>query len=217
MCLILAKPAGIKLSDRFYEIVRAGALVNDHGSGYMFRREKGKTIHLHKGFFPGSVEGMIADIQNSNIGKNDFLVVHNRMATSGYRNVANCHPFPITEKDDLLKSDTLLSELACVAHNGMFGEFSRMSKNNSDTYMFVKTFLATSRVMDYKKGIQWLAAKIGWNKLAALHPEFGIILVGEFKKDHGFFVSNTFYKHYLNDKTYESEREQQYSEGNFYL
>lgn len=210
MCLIVAKPAGVSLDEKFFDIIRASIISNDDGSGYMYKKDKSSTIHLHKGFFSHSIEGMIADIKNSSIEANDFLVVHNRMATSGYKDEANCHPFPVSTDDGLLSADTLLSNVPCVAHNGVFGDYSRMSNVHSDTYMFVKTFLAPNKVLDYRRGVKWLGTQMGFNKLAILHPEFGICLIGNFQKEGNYFVSNKGYEWSLNNM-YKDKNEYNYA------
>lgn len=192
MCLITIKPKGVAVNEHFYDIVAAGAVGNSHGSGFMWQKGGKGQILIDKGYNGKDMSRMIKAIKNLNISEGDHLVVHNRYGTSGMRTIINCHPFPITADKSLLEAGTILTELPCIVHNGIISEFDKKGPL-SDTHLFVKEFLAPTKIMDDKRAIEWLGKRIGWNRLAILHPKFGLIRVGDFEKDDKFYVSNKSY------------------------
>ena len=191
MCVILIKQAGKLLTPHFYDMVKASTINNPHGSGFMWW-QKDQGIYLSKGYWPATRNALAADIENLDIKLDDVLVVHSRIATSGKKDVENMHPFVVTENKDEKNMECTYTEEPCLAHNGVISEFSKDGPH-SDTYLFT-SFLAKHKILKSLKSINWLSEHIGANKLAIINPKMGLIRLGKWEKDEGYWVSNTYYK-----------------------
>ena len=197
MCLISIKPSGTPLSDWFLKALEAGTESNRHGHGYMLHREGATAFNFDKGMW--STRELIDKIKALKLKEGDVLAVHSRFSTHGKTNDKNCHPFVVLPTDKLEKSwagmlkTSGTTENPLLMHNGIFSGFG-YSKNFSDTFNFVRDFIAQYEVLKYKQSIEFLKRKIGGNKLAILHPKHGLLKIGHFIEDEGCFFSNAGYK-----------------------
>ena len=198
MCLISIKPNGVPLTDFFLEGITAGAESNDDGHGYMLKRKDSSEFIFAKGMWSGSE--LARKVEELKVAKDDILCVHNRMSTHGRKNSYNCHPFLVLPAERPLGWNEMLNtegttKLPLLMHNGIFGEFG-YSKNFSDTFNFVKDFISAKEVLEYSQSIVWLEKKIGGNKLAILHPKLGLVRLGHYQTENGYYFSNNGYKSY---------------------
>ena len=199
MCLISIKPSGVPLTDFFLEGIEAGAEGNSHGHGYMLKREGKQAFLFSKGMWSG--EELVDRVKSLKVTKGDILCVHNRLSTHGRKNSFNCHPFIVLPADREDRSWNKMldvegeTELPLLMHNGIFSEYG-YSNNFSDTFNFVRDFISEREVLKYSQSLVWLEKKIGYNKLAILHPKLGLIRIGDFTEDQGYYFSNGGYKSY---------------------
>lgn len=155
MCLILTKPFGVKIQDKFFEYLENAYRSNRDGVGYALKRAKKDYILVNKGLFkPNEI---IKQVEDLNIQPNDQFMIHYRMGTFGSTSVANCHPFIITNIDyvksessfleDLVHSQSILAVNDPIAfcHNGVLSEFSKTFKDAndySDTRNYARFYLS---------------------------------------------------------------------------
>lgn len=113
MCLAIYRPSNTAIKKRALE---RGFTANPDGAGLAYAH-KG-TLHIVKGLmtFPAFWSAY------ERIPSSAPAVIHFRIGTSGLKDEANCHPFP------------LLNGRACVIHNGVL--FYPHSEKRSDTSHF---------------------------------------------------------------------------------
>lgn len=186
------------MSDFFIEGIKAGAGSNRDGHGYMLKRKADEsTFSFAKGMW---TPNELADtVENLKVCKDDILCVHNRMSTHGKTNAWNCHPFVVLPISAEGWSGMLVTEGTTtnpiLMHNGILSEFG-YSKNFSDTFNFVRDFISAREVLKFSQSAVWLERKIGYNKLAILHPKFGLMRIGQFIIENGCYFSNRGFEHY---------------------
>lgn len=157
MCQIIYKPAGVDLPD--VSIFERASASNPHGIGLMYPENGQITIYKMR------MEAKVAydTLKHIATGGIDWLatplVVHFRMATHGDKSDANCHPFPVTDDDELLGARYCQADVG-LAHNGvvyLLGTSPTKTENKSDTYEMVQlyfpkfrlaTFQAAHRIID---------------------------------------------------------------------
>lgn len=202
MCLITCAPKGvIKTKAALKSFVESGMRTNTDGSG--FAAKKDGLIILKKGFRDSVI--ILDAIEELELGMDDELIIHHRTGTSGLKNDINMHPFLVTSNSKSLQTiDTNNAKLPAMVHNGVFGEFSDMKSDFSDTYHFVEYFMACKEIMNMMKSDKSKFEKIykdilSWNKLAFIFPDIDMIRTGQFVEDSGYFHSNSGYKSYVKD------------------
>ncbi len=94
---------------------------NPHGVGVLHYEENKAVVSKHDNF-----EDFYDYYKRL---KSDTIVTHFRYATSGKKNKANIHPFPIYYEGNLL---------AYLFHNGIFREYSFKNFPYSDTFLFAR-------------------------------------------------------------------------------
>jgi hypothetical protein len=201
MCLIIAKPAGVKVPPEAH--FRIGYKNNGDGLGLAYWKSDNTNglVTIKKDF--DTIDQMITFI-NDNIGKDDLLIVHFRLATHGLKDKGNRHPFPITDNSGLMRELELESRMV-VAHNGIISQYND-HKKYSDTQKFVMDILGDPVIMNNIRNstIQKLIIEyVGRDKLAIGIGNGDLLLLGEYEKDGGCFYSNTGYKV---DRTYLYQR-----------
>lgn len=202
MCLITCAPKGvIKTKAALESFVESGMRTNTDGSGFAAKKEG--LIILKKGF-RNSISILDA-IEELELGMDDELIIHHRTGTSGLKNDINMHPFLVTSNNKSLQTiDSNNAKLPAMVHNGVFGEFSDIKSDFSDTYHFVEYFMACKEIMklmlfDTLKFEKIYKDILSWNKLAFIFPDIDMIRIGQFVEDSGYFHSNTGYKSYVKD------------------
>lgn len=201
MCLILTAPKGKqKYSEFFLDSIRNGSVTNTDGIGYSFKRDANKDrVWIAKGFT--DVEKFISCLKHKRLRDEDELVVHLRIGNRGAKNTDMNHPFVISEiEDEILLNDTYV-EKSTICHNGTFIDYGSYSnKEFSDTYFFVRDFIAIPEIQQllqrnvdlFKKTFKEI---IKTNKLAFIFKgESPMVTLGEFLEEDGYYFSNLSYK-----------------------
>ena len=139
MCMIIYKPAGVELPslEAFKEIANR----NPHGIGFMYPLDGKVCIYKMR----MEAETVYELLKSLDVHEDNWcskpLVVHFRMATHGDKSDANCHPFPITDDDELLGARYCMTDIG-LAHNGVVYLLGHDDRNRSDTYCMVKNYLS---------------------------------------------------------------------------
>ena len=194
MCIIAAKPAGVKMPDT--ETIRRMWYSNRDGAGLMYAAD-GKVV-IEKGFMKlTDFEAALSRVAKRYDLDKLPLVLHFRITTHGGTKPSNCHPFPITrsvEKLQALKSYATIG----VAHNGVIPIVPR--HGISDTMEYIATQLAPlcSALPDFthNDAALELIRNAIHSKMAFLTDKGEITTVGEFITDGGVYYSNGSYKPY---------------------
>lgn len=213
MCIIAAKPAGVRMPDD--RTIETMWYSNPNGAGLMYPvtqvvKHKGKktttkVVQIEKGFM--QLEHLMNRLEE--LGKSMDLtatpvVLHFRITTHGGTCPENTHPFPVTDSVGVLKKLRSTTTLG-VAHNGIIHSVTPR-KGISDTMEYVATQLspltkALPRWYDNKDALRLVENAIG-SKLAVLTPEGSIHLIGKFETHDGIMYSNSSYIGSLYDKKY---------------
>jgi len=134
------------------------------------------------------------------------VILHFRLATSGYIYEGNCHPFPLSRNVDHLTALEVTSRMA-VAHNGIiytstkpstvYYEAGKRWGNEgdalSDTQEFVRDYLVDIGDSIFNKGVRKLIEDDTMSKFAILTTK-GILLIGDFTNENGLYFSNDSHK-----------------------
>lgn len=136
MCIIVHKEPGIKMPS--IDIMKNCFTANKDGAGILVHRKGSNFAEIHKGFMTfDSFKDAVNDLQ---IKDDDNCVLHFRISTAGGITRGNCHPFPISSRDEDLKSLNIHTTKALI-HNGIIGSGE---KDLSDTQLFIKEILAST-------------------------------------------------------------------------
>jgi hypothetical protein len=197
MCLISAIPIGVEKDiAKIRSFIENGMSTNTDGSGYACK--KNGVLKIDKGF--RSVDAIIDSIKEKKLGINDELIIHHRIGTSGLKNNLNMHPFLVSEDIEAVKTVVSYNvNVPIIAHNGVFHQYTDRNSEYSDTFHFVKDFLATPEFIavlkkDPDKFKRVFAGILGTNRLSILFPDRDMLLIGDFKEEDGCFHSNGGYK-----------------------
>lgn len=198
MCVIVVKPKGVKMPSK--NVLRRCHKRNDDGAGFAIKR-RGEII-ISKGFFKFGT--LMQRLGSHRITEDDELLIHFRISTSGEINWACSHPFPVSTDMVELKKDENKTDFA-VAHNGVIREYNH-SKVVSDTMLFIQDMVAKPEIKDnlYESNAirSLLKEFIGSSKLAFLHKDKGLLMIGNFQEHEGCFFSNDSYKKHRVVTTY---------------
>lgn len=154
MCVIVAKDEGCRVPD--ISTLRKCWDRNPHGAGFMWK-EKDGSVSGKKGFM--TWEDFESAWKSQGFSKDDGVIIHFRLATSGGISQGNCHPFPVTKKVKELKALSFNANMA-VVHNGVFGAGT---DSLSDTMLWVKDFFS-----DDPKITKKLEKSLGFNRVAIM-------------------------------------------------
>jgi hypothetical protein len=201
MCIIAAKRRGIALPLNFETIFNSCWTSNPGGGGYMLKRHGDKVIHLKKGFM-SRLEFLDA-IKELEVAANDEFVAHFRIATHGSRSADMTHPFVIDSNPKIVGAMECVTGKSVMCHNGMIRGV-RSHETYSDSFIFAMDILGsydptwTSNNRKYKKWKKRFRALTCGQKLAIMHPNNDLELLGQFyyATGLGMFFSNTGYKSY---------------------
>lgn len=178
MCIILVKPANAVVTKNTLKTCWEN---NSDGAGFMLNANG--QVEVHRGFFTFK-SFYKAYRREEQVYSDSTFVVHMRVATSGNKNLVNCHPFPINEH-------------LGMAHNGVLPEFTDYTSDYSDTFHFVNTAVSQwpSDFLNNDGAITLLEEYCGQSKLVFLdhHGKTTIINknLGEIKE--GVWYSNNTY------------------------
>ena len=134
MCIIVVKNA--KLPFPNIKTLETCYINNPDGAGFMFIR--GGRVNIHKGFM--SFNEFLRGVADAKLDRNQTVVYHFRIATSGGETAKQCHPFPITKRNKDLMAGYIETDIG-FAHNGIIDKVEP-TKTLSDTMIFIKSVLA---------------------------------------------------------------------------
>ena len=200
MCVIAAKAAGVPMPT--YDIIDNMFFRNPNGAGIMWAADG--TVHIEKGFMTlDAFYNALFNIQEKYDLDKLPVVMHFRITTHGGTSPENCHPFPISEANGMLKKLTLKTDVG-VAHNGIID--IRCEKGLSDTMTYIKEQMAPLKqaVPDFYKNkhlLKMIENAID-SRMAILDKKGEITLIGDFVEDQGIKYSNTSYKAFRLDDGY---------------
>ena len=188
MCVIVAKPSGIKLPTK--ESIEDMWYTNPDGAGFMYAKDG--TVFIRKGFM--HLQDYL-DALDRLAEKNDLtklpMVMHFRIATHGGTKPENCHPFPVSDSVGVLTKLDSKTKLG-VAHNGIIPITPR--KDISDTMEYILTQLAPLHraVPNFytNKDLMEMVYNAVHSKLAFLTDKGEIFTVGDFHEKDGILYSN---------------------------
>jgi hypothetical protein len=193
MCIIAAKPAGVKMPTE--ETIRTMWSGNHDGAGLMYV-ENGR-VQVEKGFmklkdFLENLDQLASRLDLTSTP----VVMHFRITTHGGTRPENTHPFPITDSVGALKKLKTSADVA-VAHNGIINSVTPR-KGISDTMEYIATQLAPlKRALPRfyeSKDAMLLVKNAIQSRMAFLTSAGKIYTVGDFIDESGILYSNTSYK-----------------------
>jgi hypothetical protein len=197
MCLVLAKPAGIKLPKG--KELRLAFDENDDGFGLSFQYN-GKVRTIKGAMTVADMFALLNQARRAVYPKSltDVdMVLQWRKAMTGSVCQRFCHPFPVSAKQADLDSLDVMSKVA-LAHNGVIwdyhdygGKWSYIPKlgDINDAQEFIKDYLARMGSALFNPAVQALIGEYADSKFALLSSK-GINLIGKFEEDKGCWYSN---------------------------
>ena len=194
MCIIAAKPAGVKMPDD--DVITRMWWRNNDGAGIMYAKD-GK-VRIDKGFMKlEDFRAHLAKVRRTVDLDSVAVVMHFRITTHGGTSPQNCHPFPITRSVKMLQALHQSAPMG-VAHNGIIDITPR--KGISDTMEYIVSQLAPLYDMNRefvknKFAMELVKNAIG-SKMAFLTGTGEIYLIGDFVEENGIKYSNTSFKPY---------------------
>jgi predicted RNA-binding Zn-ribbon protein involved in translation (DUF1610 family) len=204
MCVIAIKPEGVDLPTE--EHLKEMFDANKDGAGFMYVRDK--HVKIRKGFM--TLENLVNGLKASNLTKEDVVVYHFRISTSGGISPATTHPFPLTDDYRVMKGLSVDTEVG-IAHNGIISTFGK--GDVSDTMAFIKEILATDVVKKnlFDGGvISLIEMALGsFNKMIFLHKDKTFALLGDWFKKNGMMYSNMIWEARTTSNWYESWKNKQ--------
>ena len=218
MCIICSSEIGKGLpTDNTIEIMWNG---NSDGAGFMYN-SNGEVV-ISKGYMTLSAFKTALNLLKKQIDVvNTAIVLHFRIGTQGGNIPENTHPFPITDKEPLLKKLNHKCSIG-MAHNGII-TCVQPRTDISDTMEYVEEVLSYLRYSDkyfyQNKGIQKLIENtINGSRMCFLNGKGEITYIGNWVEDKttGLMYSN---KNYLYDPFcygyYRSKKKNKVYKGNY--
>ena len=193
MCIIVIKPAGVKMPAT--TTIENCWYNNNDGAGLMYAA--GGSVYIQKGYmtlkdFKNALKQLEKSIDVTSVP----MVLHFRITTHGETSPGNTHPFPVSEKLPLLTMTKTKAPLA-VAHNGMI-DIKPSKKNISDTMEYIINQLAPLYQLKKDFYRQATGKKLIYNfiksKMVFLDGKGRIETIGDFIRDDGLLYSNNSYK-----------------------
>lgn len=204
MCIIIAKYRGNKLPKK--ETLENCFYNNNDGAGISYTHD-GK-VYIDKGYNKfNEFYKRLKELDKKYNLKNENVLLHFRIGTSGNMDARATHPFPISASAKKLQAPKLDKLNIAIAHNGVISDYAYKNENNlSDTQNFIKDFLEPLQELNknfYKnKKILQVIQNECKSKLAIIDNN-DITLIGEFiQGDDKNFYSNASYKQDYYKTTY---------------
>lgn len=194
MCIIVYKPKGINLPKD--SVLETCFNNNPDGAGYCYNNVKGVTIN--KGFlYLKDFKKAITELNKTIDPKDHDMLFHFRLATQGFIDEANCHPFPISFYEDELTALNMTTKFAIV-HNGIIdfcnNYFNKEDDQYSDTILFIRDYLAHIPAEQlFSDAIQDLIFYATKSKFALMNRA-EVNLIGKFilEKDNCYYSNNSY-------------------------
>lgn len=185
MCVIIYKPKGKDFPT--YDDMKACAKKNPDGMGLMYVDQETRKVIIAKGFF--DLDEFVELHNSLGLIKDQTVVYHFRIGTSGNVNVEECHPFPVSNNINDLRARFVACDMG-IAHNGVISRSH--AKDMSDTQEFVKNILSDPAVhMNIQsEAIQELIKSyIGSDRLITL-TQSKVVRLGAWHKRNDLWYSN---------------------------
>lgn len=185
MCVIAIKPANVAMltEERFKEMFEH----NKDGAGFMYVR--GNKVRIRKGFM--TFEDFLQGHAKERLTKEDVIVYHFRISTSGGISPENTHPFPVSQSLDEIHATSIDTDMG-MAHNGIISNFG--NKDISDTQAFVMETVSDPAIKPhlFEAPVFNLVemALHGFNKMVFLNNKKEYILAGDWFKQDEVIYSN---------------------------
>lgn len=146
MCIIAYKPADIELipEDTYWECFWS----NNDGAGFAYWDREAQLWNVRKGFMKW--KHFWKAYSEHNFTKEDVIIAHFRIGTSGNRDGGNTHPFPVVTDYDQMRQTEFTAE-NLIFHNGVI--HTKGDGIASDTMFHVKTYIAPLFQLDDKEYI----------------------------------------------------------------
>lgn len=196
MCIIIVKNSGIDLPDK--EILKRCWNKNPHGAGFMFNNNN--KIIIKKGFmsYENFYENLLRNDKQYRL-KNQSVVFHFRISTSGLIDKGNCHPYPLTNDSIYLRKTNLRCSIG-IAHNGIIQEYNHKDSVLNDTQLFIKNIIydliSNTKIGYYKSEVfkKIMESMIDDSRLAIMNGNGEVVKIGRWYEENGLFFSNIGYK-----------------------
>jgi hypothetical protein len=138
---------------------------NPDGMGFSF--SDGEKIHIHKTL--KDIKSLYSLYQKERKSNGGIFLIHARIKTHGLTDMANCHPFMISDKISLI-------------HNGMI-DAPILDKTKSDTFHLVQLIMALKNPENLfnPKSIEsaWIDNLSTGSKICLLHADGRCVIYGE--------------------------------------
>lgn len=166
MCILIVKPAGVKLPPQ--QVLKRCAHRNPHGCGFATADKCFKSL---------SLSAFTREL--SKVDPSEAMIIHFRYATHGSVNRSNCHPF----KDEQIG--------VAFAHNGVLPIIPYQDKTDSET-AFIRLFKPIiAKCGLYSAELRDMVdAVIGGSKFAFIDENGNIKTFGRFIDVNGVYYSN---------------------------
>ena len=182
MCVIIVKPAGVKVPE--ISVISAAMAANPDGFGLAI--SDGKRLKIYHSMD----KGQMLKIYASKVSENSAAVFHARIATAGSVSVKNCHGFPVRG----------LGEACAFFHNGVLSINAREDMTDSET--FLHDIYEPAAALGEVYGERAINAVIGSSKFAFIHASGRIRTYGHFHEVNGVQFSNLYF---CTQKSYKPE------------
>lgn len=199
MCIIVAKEKGKSIPKK--SILKACFDNNSDGAGFMYTSDN--YVVIEKGFMNfDSLYKRIKQLNKEINLKKRSVVFHFRISTSGKVDGATCHPYPVTDKIEYLKSTRIKCKMG-MAHNGIFSDYVLTGKDNTDnlndSQNFVRTFIYSlyklnKNFLNNEYGKLLVNNEKGYSRLCFLTADDELHYFGNWIEDNGIKYSNENYK-----------------------
>ena len=195
MCIIAAKPAGVKMPSR--DTIRTMWAGNPDGAGVMYAQD-GK-VRIDKGFMKLSdLEAHLDKLERSLDLTATGVVLHFRITTHGGTCPENCHPFPLTDSLARLRM-THTSTTVGIAHNGIIPITPR-DQTTSDTMEYIASQLAPlGRALPgfwKNQDAMTMIQNAIHSRMVFLTGDGELYMTGDFVEHDGVFYSNRSFEGY---------------------
>lgn len=171
MCVIIYKPAGVKMPSKVE--LEAAFRCNPNGCGFV-----SSEGYNYKGL---SLSGLIRELKK--VGIEEDCIIHFRLATNGSVKKSNCHPFE--------------NNGVWFAHNGILSIDTRGDMTDSETaFRDILSPVADRFGISSPQMHNAVSAVIGYSKFAFM-KDGRVALYGRFEKHKGCWYSNTRHFSYM--------------------
>lgn len=193
MCVIAVYEKGTRPSEKD---IKKMMLANADGAGVAWVTRSG-VIEVHKGYRHA------ADVMRTirAIPTDSPILFHARIATSGGISPAKCHPYPLTDRADLLDATDYTARVPVIAHNGVFSLTPAKGQNDSQTFIAQYMYPLTRRMRrEFDRGGAFpdklIAAMTSGSRLAVLFPDGRVRYFGQWIQRKGVAFSNVTFEYY---------------------